>query len=483
MASSTGPSQPAVGATAAAASDEHSECLPHKRPPDDEILFVSANPVKKQRALPAMTAMQPAPVPDMMGSDGISFPTLDTFTFSQPPRPNRPQRVSQPLSPKQLPQTISPPLLSPALIQPGIPSQPARPTGSTVRLDQISCLDFSTRTTTPGLDLGQLFPATTNEVPAGTEASVPVSAPPPLGPIGTQNAIPFTMYSTGNIVPMPAQPYSSHPAASPVPHQHAASLSSGRTNAGGPGQQVGSHERPLIWSPNTSYISSKPPSYATGRYAQPPGPHLTSSFLHHPHSNNNHYRPTLTRPIWPYHVPPRPMVQTIIPQQPQQQFTTSIPHPPPPIITSSTTASSYSHNHNHNHSPNHTIQQAPPKSPQKTTARDLLVDIAETIDARFPCAEVAARHGITTARVAEALWGVVLVPTLRCAAADNSPRRTRKDGVIEEGGAAEERIREFRDVKARWQAGTGTGRKSAIDARGMVEFLEGEEGRMGGGGV
>ncbi|AEO70872.1 uncharacterized protein THITE_2122702 [Thermothielavioides terrestris NRRL 8126] len=47
---------------------------------------------------------------------------------------------------------------------------------------------------------------------------------------------------------------------------------------------------------------------------------------------------------------------------------------------------------------------------------DLFRDIAETIHATFPSAQVAARHGVAPARVAELISGLVIRPLLlRCA--------------------------------------------------------------------
>ncbi|KAK0750930.1 hypothetical protein B0T18DRAFT_425655 [Schizothecium vesticola] len=79
-------------------------------------------------------------------------------------------------------------------------------------------------------------------------------------------------------------------------------------------------------------------------------------------------------------------------------------------------------------------------TPKKPHAQNLFVDVAETVERYFPYKDVAARHGVPPAKVAEALSGVVLLPLLRCA---SDKRRA--------GKLAHDRMREYRDVRGALQ--------------------------------
>lgn len=137
----------------------------------------------------------------------------------------------------------------------------------------------------------------------------------------------------------------------------------------------------------------------------------------------------------------------------------------------------------------HRPNQAPPTAPPPTTGKptnptpapkkpptthNLLVDVAETVELCFPYNDVAARHGVTPAKVAEALSGVVLLPLLRVA---GDKRRA--------GKLAQERMREYREVRQQQnqsQQGGFQGEGGMGGLREMAWLLEGGGGGGNGGG-
>ena len=87
----------------------------------------------------------------------------------------------------------------------------------------------------------------------------------------------------------------------------------------------------------------------------------------------------------------------------------------------------------------------PPPSPatvaKRKHARNLLVDVAETVEEIFPFEEVARRHGVLPRKVIEALAAVVQIPLLRCA---TDKRRAGKLGT--------DRMKEYREARKMWAA-------------------------------
>jgi hypothetical protein len=250
---------------------------------------------------------------------------------------------------------------------------------------------------------------------------------PSLNPLSTHNAIPFTMYSTGNIMTMPqTHNMSQAPVNFPLlpmqgqPQQHGVPAPGNMANSQGQfpvkpqhpqGQPMGGN---MVLSRSSSPApGAKPPCLHCARIRQenlfrqaqgPPGmpgnntiqPHQPASQQHHgchppPAPVNNPIPlpgPTQLGPI-PRSTPAGGLGQlTNAPRQPPNQYQPATQFPGPAPFTS----------------PGGRISFTPP---------NLLQDIAQTVQASFPYAQVAARHGTAPARVAELLSNVVVAPLLR----------------------------------------------------------------------
>ncbi|SPQ25143.1 b616ab4d-4f9b-4f8a-85a2-c539de14c3a2 [Thermothielavioides terrestris] len=194
-------------------SDGPRPVTPAKRPAaDDEIEFISSNPVKKRRLTeqkpekpilmapppPTPKPTTPPPVPAAQMADrcrsacgdgmkiagseallenrGTSAPALDSFSFplSFPPASTIPPRHSEPISPRQLPQVLPSSSGGEITRDQPIGSGPSASSHPTVTLDQISCLDFNgVPTNTPGFDVSRVFSA------EARAAAAPGGPPPP----------------------------------------------------------------------------------------------------------------------------------------------------------------------------------------------------------------------------------------------------------------------------------------------------------------
>lgn len=197
-----------------------------KRPIDEDVQFISSNPVKRRKdsrheqpfynaqpgQIPGCSAHLNAPgvgqattpttgregFPSQLTNEvdsenrGVPFPTMENFTFpnSFPAPYNRPSRASEAVSPKHLPQAIQPHVL-------GTTSCCQTPPLPTVTLDQISCLDFKAPLNPPAMGM-----ATTNFSPTLTP-NQPLSQPDYMQ-LSPHNTMPFAMYSTGNLLSLPS---------------------------------------------------------------------------------------------------------------------------------------------------------------------------------------------------------------------------------------------------------------------------------------
>lgn len=186
------------------------------------------------------------------------------------------------------------------------------------------------------------------------------------------------------------------------------------------------------------------------------------SFLNFSTTPGNPTMPNQPAPIQnyphPHQIPPTYRSNTPAPPQ-QNMHRPPPPNPnqaPPPNTTPTNTAKPTN----------------PTPAPKKPHPQNLLVDVAETVELCFPYKDVAARHGVTPAKVAEALSGVVLLPLLRVA---GDKRRA--------GKLAQERMREYREVRGVvGQQGQGLGEGGMGGLREMAWVLEGGGGNGGGGG-
>jgi hypothetical protein len=432
------------------------QVTPAKRSPaDDELQFISSNPIKKRRLTeqnpaqmasgsmsppppprqqtPSQTTLGdrprslcdigqtkatiPKPIPEIRGA---SLPVLEGFAFPQsfPVPTGQSSRLSEAISPKQLPQPFpvrceaetnenQPPGLQPA-------ATPA-PQHS-VTLDQISCLDFNgVPTNTPGFDMSHIF-SSDGGILEALGMGMGTSAPPPaladaINPPSTHNAIPFTMYSTGNLMTMPPIHGGNQ---LPVPF------------ASGPMQHHGVHSSGQMPNPHSRG------QYPANSQVQPQSGNmvLNRSSSSAPRAKPHCLYCTRIRQekLWrqvqassvpasqkhSHHLPP--------PRVPAQ----AVPGPGPGPMPRSTPAdgqpatvhNQYQHQHPH-HQHHSTAQFLTPAVPSTPAARPslagpaLLHDIAQTVQLLFPYAHVADRHGMVSAKVAEVVSNMVIKPLMR----------------------------------------------------------------------
>ncbi|KAK4099377.1 hypothetical protein N658DRAFT_517447 [Parathielavia hyrcaniae] len=378
-----------------------------KRPvADDDIQFVSSNPVKKRRMTeqkPAQTtdnSMAPPPAPTvkhltptieqispvdrsrslcgigqakgpladaMLETRGASLPVLENFAFPQvfPGFPNQPSRFSVAVSPRQLPQAFATPSEADADANQPVRPAPGHAAQDSVTLDQISCLDFhGVPLNTPGFNLSQVFPADGGIMGGFGLNSTGGSTSARPNPLNAHNTIPFTMYSTGNIVTLPQTNGAGQP---PPACLHCARLR----------QEHLLRQAQLV--PGDAAQDQPPPS-SQQHLCRPPSP--TPLAL-----------PTL-RPIprsTPANIHPRQQQQ----EQQQQQHLPTAQCPAPATMPA-------------------------PLPLRSGPALNLVQDIAHTVQSCFPYAQVAARHGMAPARVVEVVSGVVVRPLLRGVAGERA---------------------------------------------------------------
>ncbi len=464
-----------------------------KRPAEDEIEFISSNPVKKQKlsgqqaivVVPmAQTSMPPPPRPSqqtlipmqqnpsatqvalvdrsrslcgiapakgpaptpMLETRGTSLPVLDSFVFplSFPPIPSQRPRLSEAISPKQLPQTLPKPLDAGSQANQARPPSPSPAPLPSITLGQISCLDFNgVPTSTPGFDMDRIFATDGGLVKSCGVTDVSFAIPPPspsMNPFTGQHAIPFRMYSTGSLVPMvPPQGVGQSPTSLPGvpvprPQQQATPAPIARNGATVQGHHhLMNRHHPQVLPPAGGSAFSRPSSPTPGpkphciqcawirqqtllRQAQglpqPPAPG-TNSTTPRQQLQQHACHPPPTTPARSTHLPPpypaqthRPTPRSSLAPPPERQRLESpavpaLVRPPVPARVSISTTRHHAHTHTHAHA--HVPGPAP----------NLVQDIVETVQSTFPYAQVAARHGVLPAKVAEVLAGAVVGPLLR----------------------------------------------------------------------
>ncbi|KAK3900780.1 hypothetical protein C8A05DRAFT_16950 [Staphylotrichum tortipilum] len=419
---------------------------PAKRPAsDDDIQFVSSNPVVKKRRLseqkPALmlaSAKDPMPPPppppppaqppspkqhtmfasqptpahrfhslgggDQAGvpssgftpapaveSRGASLPVFRNFEFpsSLPSMPSQRPRASEAISPKHLPQALPPPPeVCASTNHPSQPTAPAPPPQNSVTIGEISCLDVNgVPTNTPGFDANRVFVAD-GSIMGGlgmNTTGAATSAANVFKPLAGQNVIPFAMYSTGSFVPMPQM----HGIAQ---HPPMGNMGLGRPHSPTPGPKPPCLHCAQIRQQTLLRQAQGAPS------PQPPGQAPVQS--HTPTVNQYHH----------HHPPPTPTsrpgpIPRSTPPTPRPPTSAPALQPPPPPTT------------RHQHQPPRPTTPSPPRpnpstttTPYTTSNSNLLRDVIQTVHDCFPYAPVAARHGVLPARVAEVLAGVVVAP-------------------------------------------------------------------------
>lgn len=447
--------------------ESSSQAAPAKRSAaDDEIQFISSNPVKKRRQSeqkPTQTMAQPATQPAQnppesqdaasaastmpanrhhstgnashsngpaMGSTletrGTSLPVLEKFTFPQPlPPVARAPRMSEAISPKHLPQALPSPPAEGMAPRDGmeanqhIPSVPGvAPPQNSVRLDQISCLNFNgVPTNAPGFDAGRILSADggiMTGLGVGSIAS-PAATMPSFSPMASPNGIPFTMYSTGNIMPMPQAQYMNHPAATftlshmqSQPRQYGVPVvdNAKHRNSGKPPTGQPSYSR--VPSPTPG---GKAPCLHCARIRQENLLRRAQASTRSPgHAAQPHTPPT-------HHTRSRTECSSTLKAADKELPSPVTTKPGPAPRSAPANGQSVQGDKQQQQQPQPPQQQQPfpfpPQSrPVPSPPSSLILDIAETLQATFPYAQVAARHGIPQARVVELVSGMVR-PLLR----------------------------------------------------------------------
>ncbi|KAI1342343.1 hypothetical protein F5Y15DRAFT_300122 [Xylariaceae sp. FL0016] len=473
---------------------------PAKRSEDD-IQFISSNPVKKRKisdhtsgiAAPQSTINPPAMVPhatpypnspDVCHKDverrlstgmvelpsdlhavelayslrGVSLPILEKFTFDQPVRKSRPLSPPE-LSPKQRPSAISPTMLN---------SQT-----HDRRMERLTCLsvannhtsitggDSDTPQKVPPLGVPNQSQRSSNVCDMGLADHIdlritrPSEFPQVNGDRGTHYprpplpmaALPSTPNSERMSPPVPAN---HHPGSGPLDSsKHPCEVCAKMRQQA---QLAGSQGIPMI-NPGIphqllSQMSCHPP-FAQHRHHQMMA--MAANNLHTYGSsgfapvmmpmNGHGFAPLpshISSPMQQGILQQRASRQTPVQQSPgsapslavkaaDQQKAVSAPpskSSPKPVTAASTT----------------TAPAKPPISLTQPTRRkpspNLVVDIAETCQERFPFEEVAKRHNVTVDKVLEVFGAIIQVPLLRC---PTDRRRAGKLGTT--------RVKEYNKMK------------------------------------
>ncbi|KAK4189300.1 hypothetical protein QBC35DRAFT_149733 [Podospora australis] len=450
--------------------------------------------------------MPPQPVVMAAGSRdvvnrNVSLPVLDNFSFPQSfPPGNRPPRYSMAVSPKQIPQALAPPPPPPPPAQPTFftnhPTQVPQLGAPAIFNQQPMNLVAQSRTQAPlgtGLQqrpfgLNQLpragfngavsmgFPSQPILYPNNHSNNFPMNVPSNMSTVASsnymppmpqpngfstlgQNAIPFTMYSTGNMMPT-SQPPMIQPS-NPQPSQ----------------QQTQPYMSVIQNSMNPNYFCNQSPMQVPAQRTCAPLPPQAMAALQAPPPEIPSQ--TISQAAMQTQIPEQSLPQQV-PQTPEKQYPAQATHTPSTTASTATmtmqsgsspsssdrTQENQSHSpeaapgaeaiplhHNpihdsgpqnswpenampiHNMLPPHPITPlAPPHSipmpstPGKENFRipkrkhpspNLLIDIAETAEESFPYDEVASRHpGASPHQVFEQLSAVLSIPLLRSATGD-----------------------------------------------------------------
>ncbi|KAI1179398.1 hypothetical protein F4777DRAFT_474456 [Nemania sp. FL0916] len=425
---------------------------------------------------------------------GVSMPMLENFAFDQPFRRHRPLSPPE-LSPKQLPSTISP-------ATPNVPGS-----GATLEVSgSMKPSDLSVARTTPS--------NTSPEV----KRPVPALVPDLTRTIQTTNQLRISQ-KPGHMKNCPAPVSQSQskkigpkdtnnpPRATPaLPRAEAAHTSSSNDTSNQP--EGNNHLN------NTSAPPQKQPCQVCARmrhqapfpraqvmpmakaalplhlqpqlhYHAPYGQHMHPHMMAPPTSNVHQFGHNFSPAMMPVggnssmpppspsqsHTPPQPVTprQEGVDKDKQSAPEQSKPTEPPQVTEPKSPASS----------PKATPQSQikPPAFLIQPTYRkpspNLIVDVAETCQEKFPFEEVAKRHNVTVDKVFEVFAAIIKVPLLRC------PTDRRRPGRL-----ATTRIKEYNKAKkdiqdSRTDKPDAAEQEPTVDATdvaqklGQVEFPEG----------
>ncbi|KAI0421078.1 hypothetical protein F5X98DRAFT_361376 [Xylaria grammica] len=374
---------------------------------------------------------------------GVSMPVLENFVLNQPFRKPRPPSPPE-LSPKQLPSTISPAIISVQSDQP-VPAadfeKPPSPQMLYASSNHACC-----RAGTPAMMPG-LIKATTN-IQQSHALETPINSRSPVVQISSNYGTRVGLNSS----PMPPPP----PPA--LPYSEASHHAPCSGNSQRPSENHHHHNS-----------SAHPQKQLCQFHYHPSHPQVMAA----PTSNVHRFEPDLVSVIIPNNgspfVPLTPQSQPATAQQ-QQEEGQPIPERSgnpgsPPKTPLNTTAVS----------PNATSSPIkPPASLIQPTYRkpspNLIVDVAETCQQKFPFEEVAKRHNVPVEKVFDVFAAIIQVPLLRC------PTDRRRQGKL-----ATARIKEYNRAKKEIQDSRGsssTGEKPEVVVNsadiaqrlGLVEF-------------
>ncbi|KAI5868540.1 hypothetical protein GGS23DRAFT_35780 [Durotheca rogersii] len=435
---------------------------PSKRSDDDEVQFISSQPVKRRKISqqrsspiphqPVIPTIPTAPLSPstpastepkeadrrvstgMVGlpSDfsameltcalrGVSLPALEKFTFNQPFRRQRPLSPPE-LSPKQLPPTIASEMLSfdGRENHAGVPGYHMAP---------VACMTADERLGGPemiipssldaGLPTDQLYALNTSAIQART-----------LPPMRAEQQRADPKSAAMPPPPVPKAGYSATPESSRPVH-HTARHRTTRQPC-----QVCSKMRQQVTHAKTQGV----PMMHSG-VAHPTVQHMP---CHQPYNPHFHSHTMALAPTNNMHTFSPSFAPMMMPISSSSRFAASPPRTSGPTRQMDTGQQSA-----RIASPQHAPENSAATKPAKPAAAaalipptyrkpspNLIVDVAETCQERFPFEEVARRHGVAVEKVLEVFAAIIQVPLLRC------PTDRRRAGKL-----ATARVREYNKAK------------------------------------
>ncbi|KAI8956280.1 hypothetical protein F4801DRAFT_526100 [Xylaria longipes] len=424
---------------------------------------------------------------------GVSMPVLENFVLDQPFRKPRPSSPPE-LSPKQLPSTVSPEMLN---IQSGQCAPGAfgvvKPSN-----DQIVC-QSSRHTTSCQIEK----PPMTSQLAKTTLDTH--QTPVLMAPSSSNNRDTPTFSDRGKRADSKSTPMPPPPSPLTVPHPE---VSHGAPSGSSPRLLNNHHHH------NSSAHSQKHPCQVCSRLryqaqlsraqglpmvnaALPPhlmpqlhyhtsyGQHIHPQMLTIPTSNVHQYGTNFAPVMIPVNgnsfvplssrPPPQPSPQQSTPQQQEGAETDKQTTSEQSRKTESPQISQLKNTASNTSATSSPIK--PPASLIQPTYRkpspNLIVDVAETCQEKFPFEEVAKRHNVPVDKVFDVFAAIIQVPLLRCPTDRRRPGRL-ATARIKEYNKAKKDILDFRTDK-----GEVNGPEAAVDSTdiaqklGRVEFPDG----------
>ncbi|RWA14064.1 hypothetical protein EKO27_g1014 [Xylaria grammica] len=383
---------------------------------------------------------------------GVSMPVLENFVLNQPFRKPRPPSPPE-LSPKQLPSTISPAMISVQSDQP-VPTadfeKPPSPQMLYASSNHACC-----RAGTPAIMPG-LIKATTN-IQQSHALETPINSRSPVVQISSNYGTRVGLNSS----PMPPPPPPVLPY-SEASHHAPCSGNSQRPSENHHHHNSSAHPQKqpcqVCFRLRRQAQLSRVQGFPIVNAALPP--HLMPQFHYHPShpqvmaeptSNVHRFEPDLVSVMIPNNgspfAPLAPHSQPATAQQQQKAEEEGQPIPERsgnPGSPQKTPLNTTAVNPSATSSP-----IKPPASLIQPTYRkpspNLIVDVAETCQQKFPFEEVAKRHNVPVEKVFDVFAAIIQVPLLRC------PTDRRRQGKL-----ATARIKEYNRAKKEIQDSRGS---------------------------